>query len=475
MTPPPSSSRPIPNPRQPDVGIRPPGDLAPTPAPVPVRRRTVPIDERSGLRDLYKRVPLPTPPPEEGKARQRRRYEGDVDRVAPERPAPGPSPVRPIAPPKNEPPRAGVRPITPRPAPLPGTSPRYRLPQPNPKPTPTPPTRRLEPRDPGLGSPPPSDRSFDSGRESAPWTRGRSDRTFSGSKPWGVNAAGNRIYGDWSRFHFAPSSFCYGYVPAWCRWGYYCWPAYYSWYYPRYYDWSCGASTWSSSYVFHWDSHDVRRHRFWYWPTRVYAPSIVYDYGSSDYAGEAAYAPATHVTMSTAPAVIDVSIPMRAAAPSPTTLAERHVELGDFYFTDGRYEDAAESYLRALAYVPEDASVHFALADALFALGDYHYAAFMLTKALELNPAMAGVTADKRTFYGEPEAFDAQLDTLRRYLREKPYDAAAHLLLGYNLRMSGDTDGAKAAFERVLEIDKHSTPAQLFLDAIAAAAKDGRP
>ncbi len=463
------------------MGVRPPGneDIAPAPAPAPVRRRTVPVDEHAGLRDLYKRVPLPTPPPEENRAKQRRRYEDDIDRAAPVKPSP--APVRPVNPDPIAPPKAGVRPVTPRPIAPPSTSPRYRLPQPTPTPTPTPPSAgRLAPRPGGNAAPTPNNPN--SNRESAPWTYGRSDRTFHGKDPWGVNASGNRVYGYWNRFHYCPPSFCYGYVPTWCRWGYYSWPAYYSWYYPRYYDWTCNAWTWSSSYVFHWDSHDVRRQRCWYWPTRVYAPTILYDYSSygdsgvEDYGAD--YAPTPAVTVSaphsSSPAVIELSLPRRSATPSPTTLAERHVELGDFYFTDGRYEDAAESYLRALAYVPEDASVHFALTDSLFALGDYHYASFMLTKAIELNPAMAKVVADKREFYGDPAAFETQMETLRRYLREKPYDAAAHLLLGYNLRMSGDQVGAKAAFERVLEIDKHNVTAQTFLTALSEA-KDGAP
>ena len=49
---------------------------------------------------------------------------------------------------------------------------------------------------------------------------------------------------------------------------------------------------------------------------------------------------------------------------------------------EGRYADAAESYMRALTYAPADGSIHFLVADALFAQGDYHYAAYMITKAL---------------------------------------------------------------------------------------------
>ncbi|MHC5065829.1 MAG: tetratricopeptide repeat protein [Planctomycetota bacterium] len=146
-------------------------------------------------------------------------------------------------------------------------------------------------------------------------------------------------------------------------------------------------------------------------------------------------------------------------------LTQRHLELGDFYFKQGRFEEAAESYMRALAYSPDDGSIHFVIADSLFAQGDYHYAAFMIKKALELDPELAQAEVDKRSFYEDPALFDRQMETLRKYLEEKPYDAAAHLVMGFNLRFSGDSAGAKLALARVLEIDPDSRAAQLLLDS----------
>jgi hypothetical protein len=58
------------------------------------------------------------------------------------------------------------------------------------------------------------------------------------------------------------------------------------------------------------------------------------------------------------------------------------------------------------------------------------------------------------------------MTTLATYLAEKPYDAAAHLLRGYNLRFSADPTGARAAFERVLEINPSDKTAKVFLEAV---------
>ncbi len=123
--------------------------------------------------------------------------------------------------------------------------------------------------------------------------------------------------------------------------------------------------------------------------------------------------------------------------------------------------------MRALAYAPDDGSIYFVVSDALFAQGDYHYASFMISKGLSLDPPLATAKADKRTFYADGAEFDKHLETLRKYLVDHPFDSAAHLVLGYNLRFSGDDEGARLAFNRVLEIDSSDKPAKLFLDAMS--------
>jgi tetratricopeptide (TPR) repeat protein len=153
-------------------------------------------------------------------------------------------------------------------------------------------------------------------------------------------------------------------------------------------------------------------------------------------------------------------------APTIESIIANHIRLGDFYFRESKYDKAAESYLRALAYAPEDASIHFILADALFGMGDYHYAAFIIRKAMGLDPEMAYAKADKRDFYKDPKEFAKQLETLRSYIAEKPYDSAAHLVLAYNLYFSAKRGLAKKAFTRVLEISPDDQAAKLFLAAM---------
>ncbi|MEO6598108.1 MAG: tetratricopeptide repeat protein, partial [Planctomycetota bacterium] len=161
-------------------------------------------------------------------------------------------------------------------------------------------------------------------------------------------------------------------------------------------------------------------------------------------------------------------LPAGGAAGAPADdLAKKYVELGDFYFKAGRFLEAADTYGRARTYAPNDASVHFVLADAAFANGDYHFAAFLIGEAVRLDPAIASAETDKRTFYGDAKAFDEQMEGLDHYLDAKPYDAQAHLVRGYNLRFSGRSAAAMHAFRRVLEITPDNRAALAFLAVLA--------
>lgn len=220
----------------------------------------------------------------------------------------------------------------------------------------------------------------------------------------------------------------------------------------------CGFGYWGSYYADYW-YHHYRYHpyRFLYWwcPDYYYyqVPVFVYPLDSVAVYGDTVVEPAD-------------TADTKEEAPTVESIIANHVKLGDFYFREGKYDKAAESYLRALAYAPEDASIHFILADALFGMGDYHYAAFIISKALRLDPEMAKAAADKRDFYRDPKEFAKQLETLRKYINKKPYDSAAHLVMGYNLYFSGEPALAKKAFERVLEVSPDNQAARLFLEAM---------
>ena len=286
------------------------------------------------------------------------------------------------------------------------------------------------------------------------------------------------------RSHYNALSFSFGYCPPGLRWGLYSYPFYFTASLPG---WSYG---YRKHFGYYWNSNYAWCGTSSYWPSSYYCPTVYVthryygeSYSPDHYDDEVHYATSyegASVTVLESDSVgtddeeITAGEPLEPRVGGPSELAQHHVALGDFYFREERFQEAAESYLRALAYVPDDGALHFVLADALFAIGDYHYAAFMIGKGLRLDPELATAEADKRDFYGDASRFDEHLETLRRYTVDKPYDAAAHLVLGYNLKFSGRAEEAAEIFQRVLEIDPNHEPAQMFLKA-AAPASAGEP
>jgi tetratricopeptide (TPR) repeat protein len=294
----------------------------------------------------------------------------------------------------------------------------------------------------------------------------------------------------------------HGHSSTWCgywdpchSWGHsYGWSSCWNW------GWSCGPFSWSWSLYWpysyyrswYWDSCYSRAHwgywsdpycvssGYWWYPSTVYCPTYL-AVPSTVYVDDAP-APAASggevVVAGSAVAGSARAIDVPAETTLSASLAAKYVELGDFYFRANRFREAAEAYGKARSYAPNDASVHFVLADAVFADGDYHYAAFLIAEGLRLDPALATAETDKRTFYADVKTFDAQMQALDAYLTKAPYDAQAHFVRGYNLRFSAEPAKATEAFRRVLEIAPEHRAAQTFLAALApkpAAAEAPKP
>ncbi|MEZ6037093.1 MAG: hypothetical protein R3F29_06410 [Planctomycetota bacterium] len=294
-----------------------------------------------------------------------------------------------------------------------------------------------------------------------------------GTRFWNSWYSGSWCYRPWRNSFWWNYSTCSlpGFNPFW--WNVGVLAPYYAWNY------SYWNSCYSSSWYYGWSRPYGTSWSYWWYPSGTYCPTYLYVPSSvavvptadlalvADPAPEADAAPAAPA----APSIVDT-----ARAPiadvvdsSPEALAARYVELGDFYFRADRFEDAAEAYAKARSYAPDDASVHFVLADAVFANKDYHYAAFLIAEAVRLEPGIVTAKTDKREFYADPALFEAQLDELQRYVADKPYDAWAELVLGYNLRFSDRTTRAVAAFRRVLELDPGNPTATAFLADLTPA------
>lgn len=110
----------------------------------------------------------------------------------------------------------------------------------------------------------------------------------------------------------------------------------------------------------------------------------------------------------------------------------QNLTLGDSAFREGRYGDAVHFYAKAIEFQPDEGVLYLVLSDALFATGDYHYGAYALRKALELDPSLLDNPIDKHGFYADPAEFERQLAVLETYLKDRPTDQDARILLAAN-------------------------------------------
>ena len=209
---------------------------------------------------------------------------------------------------------------------------------------------------------------------------------------------------------------------------------------------------------------------WWYWPTYIscyypywYSYYRPYYYGSYYY--PTVYSTVVYRTIyedvqeDRGEVVVAESVPAEPSAkgsgtvpvvesPALSIAAERYLTLGDGAFREERWSDAVQLYAKAVELAPSNAGLYLVLADALFAAGDYHYAAYAIRKAVELDPVLLSEPIDKHGFYLNPAVFDAQLARLETYCLESPSDRDARLVLGVNFLFGGRPAAAVDLYEK---------------------------
>lgn len=227
---------------------------------------------------------------------------------------------------------------------------------------------------------------------------------------------------------------------------------------------SCWYGGWWWSWSFGWPYGSC----WWGWP----GSSWRWGYGSS-YWGWCyspwlyttvvyeTYDPTVIVVQQPAPEPLPVGGPVAAPAGAPAKAppevradleAAAHESLlaGDAAFREGRYSDAVRHYARAVECTPDRGSLWLILSDALFATGDYHYAAYALRRALELDPTLLETLVDKHGWYSDPTEFDRHIAWAEAYLRDHVLDEDARLILAANYlfakRFASASDALESAF-----------------------------
>jgi len=202
-------------------------------------------------------------------------------------------------------------------------------------------------------------------------------------------------------------------------WGSLCWNSNPYWNYPGYCYW--GGSPWWYTSVIYDNDYDPQ-------------PQVIVEHEYEQAPAAEAQPAAEPQRGEGQPAAANLPPEKRdpALAQALARSAQQYVALGDLAFSERRYGDAVSHYAKAIEYAPDDAVLYMLLSDALFATGDYHYAASALRKALELEPRLVDTIVDKHAVYSDPQDFEKQLGYLENYLKDNFLDEDARLVLGAN-------------------------------------------
>jgi len=233
--------------------------------------------------------------------------------------------------------------------------------------------------------------------------------------------------------------------------------------------WNFGLG-WSSCWNPCWSySSYYSPYSYSYYPAYYWYPSVVWCYDPVviervverevvvyEDAGERAAAP---VAVGEAVVASAEPTPAKEITDALTVAAKKHLDEGDAAFREGRYADAVHHYARALECSPNDAGLHLVLADALFATGDYHYCAWSLRRALELDPKALDTDVDKHEFYNDKAEFDRQLALAESYLEDHFLDDDARLVLAFNYHCARRHDEAAALLESAFSTAVRESPA----------------
>ena len=233
-------------------------------------------------------------------------------------------------------------------------------------------------------------------------------------------------------------------------WWHNCW-------YTGFYNYGFG---WNSRFGWNWGWGG--RNAFWYGPSLPLATSIVYyddpdpeviyiEVPSDDQVvyQDALPADEAYATAGVAPAGGSGVVPTPAVGGAqPDALdaglerelgraASYYLTQGDQAFRESRYGDAVHYYAKAVEFSPESGILYLVLSDALFATGDYRYAAFALKQAMEFDAELFDNVVDKRDFYADAAEFDTQVQVLEGYVDDHLLDMDARLVLASNYLFGG--------------------------------------
>ena len=151
------------------------------------------------------------------------------------------------------------------------------------------------------------------------------------------------------------------------------------------------------------------------------------------------------------------------AASLPRDLALIHYEVGNYWLIKASYQQARESFERALELSPNHFRSFIGLAQAESAADDAKDVEHLYQKAAELAPGFIEGRILLGDYLAGLEETDAAVAQYRAVIEQNPDYEIAHLRLGMTLLQAGKFDQSEPSFERAVELNPSSYQAYYYL------------
>lgn len=143
---------------------------------------------------------------------------------------------------------------------------------------------------------------------------------------------------------------------------------------------------------------------------------------------------------------------------------------GTNQFHQGKYDQAAATFLRVTLADRTNVDATLAYAAARFATGDYQISSLAVQRGVRRLPEIVDSDFDVRDRYGDQRHFTAHLDRLERFVRDNGDNHDGWMVLGFIRHFSGQRELARETFERLLGFSRSDAiVAEIFLNAAAAS------
>jgi tetratricopeptide (TPR) repeat protein len=134
--------------------------------------------------------------------------------------------------------------------------------------------------------------------------------------------------------------------------------------------------------------------------------------------------------------------------------ADAHNALGDLFIMQGKTQDAIKAYEKALKYKPDSAQAHCNIAALLTDLGRYDEAIAHCEAGLEVRPHEEAFCFNLARIYAEQRNFPAMKAQLEEVLARNPDHGPSHFELARQLEREGKFNEAISHYEKAAEQDQ---------------------